>query len=79
LNALQADHAGEFEKGHAQLKKDRLQGAILDIVKIAASFFRENAKQVNGGAGTQDVDARTLSILGSSSHLDHGGEVKLLH
>ena len=79
LHALHADHAGQFQKGHAHLKQHRLQRAILGFGQVAAGLFRQHAQQIDGGARAQNVHPRTLALLRARPHLDHGGDVELLH
>ncbi len=79
MHGLQVDHAGQLHESHADLEQNCLKCAIFPSSEIAFRFFRKNAEQVDGRAGAQNVYTRALAFLCSRSHLDHGGNVELLH
>ena len=79
LHGLQIDHAGQFEKRHAHLEENRLQGAVFGLGKVALGLLSQNAKQIDGGSRAKNVNAGALALLGTGSHLDHGGDIELLH
>src|SRR6201998_3424085 len=54
LNALQRNHFGQFEEGHAQFKQDRIQHALLDGGKVTLRLFFNHAEQVDALTRTND-------------------------
>jgi len=56
-----------------------LEGADLRPGSGCRVFFRPERLTGRWWARTQDVDSRALAILRSGAHLDHGGDVELLH
>src|SRR5579863_4174292 len=76
-HALERDHVGEFEEGHARLEERSLEHAVLGIAHVALRLLRQDPEQVDGLTRTDDVDA-ALTFPLRSAHLDHGGEEELL-
>jgi hypothetical protein len=79
LHGLQGDHAGQLQEGHPHFKEHRLQGVVLGLGQVAAGLLRQHAQQINGCPRAQNVHPGTLALLCARAHLDHRGDVKLLH
>src|SRR5690348_12183763 len=79
LHGLHVDHAGELKESHTHVKKYRLQGALFDLGQVALRLLGQDSEQINSIASTENIDSRPLSFLCSRAHLDHGGDVELLH
>ena len=48
-------------------------------VQVAARLLRQNSEQIDRGARAHNVHPRPLALLRARAHLQHRGQIKLLH
>jgi hypothetical protein len=63
---------GHFEEGKAQLEERAREEDVFGSVEIALRLLREDAKHVDGLAGTEDVHLWLLAGLRASAELQDG-------